>query len=445
MINRRCPGVVLLSLWVAGSAGCGYAQGREAARNLQGELPSTPPALPDLSTSERSVEEQLITSYTALMVELKNPAASRSSQGAAYGATGRLLMAAEMYEAAEPFLMNAMSLEPQEARWPYYLAHISRIKNDLENALRLLERTAELVPDYEAVAVWRGFVYLDVDRLADAEAQFSKGYRLNSQSAAVLFGRGRVALMRRDYTRAAEHFEAALRLDPDAGVVRYPLATAYRAMGENAKADAQLRLWKDQDVSLRDPFMDEVGEILESSLAYELRGDRELRREQWSTAVLYYRRSAELAPGNAERHHKLGTAMLAAGDMAGAASQFLRALQLAPTLAKPHLSLGVISRIRGQQEEALKHFREAIKGDPSDLEAQLLLADALRIQGSVNEALSHYETALEMDPRVPRAKYGYAMALLGAHRYGEAWSQLSEGMQLYPEHRQFADALAKLR
>lgn len=437
--------VLLVSIWIAGSVTGGCVRSPETDRSRPDQHASNPLALPNLSTTEKSVRQQIVQAYETLMMEINAAAASPSSRGAAYGAVGQLLMAAEMYDAAESFLRTATTLAPGEPRWPYYLAHVYRTKNDLESAVKLFERTTELAPSYEAASAWSGFIYLDLDRLADAEAQFAEAYDLNPQSAAALFGRGRVALMKRDYAGAAENFEAALRVDPEAGVIHFPLATAYRAMGQNAKADTQLRLWRDRNVGMRDPFLDEVGEALQSSLAYELRGDREIRREQWASAVSYYRKSVELAADNAERRHKLGTAMLAAGDTAGASEQFRRALELAPRLAKVHLSMGIISQLRGSHGDAIEHFREGVRSDPSDLEAQLLLADALRISGSANESLRHYENALKMNPRVPRAKYGYAMALLKAQRYGEARIQLSEGVQLYPEHRQFADALTQLR
>lgn len=407
--------------------------------------PSPTPALPDLSTAEPSVQRQIVRLHEVFLAHVAAPGSSSVSRGAAYGEMGKLLMAAELYDAAEAFLVNAANLAPREARWSYYLAHVYRTKNDFERAVRFLERTIELAPDYEAASLWLGRAYLDLGRLAEAEAQFSNRYAQRPLSAAALFGLGRIALARSDYDRAAENFEAALKLDPGAGVIRYPLAVAYRAMGKNAEADVHLRLWQRNDVSVPDPFMDEVGEMLESSLAYELRGDRAIRHERWGQAASYYRRSIELAPKNAERHHKLGTALMAAGDTASASEEFRRALELAPRLAKADLGLGVISGLGGNRREAFEHFQRAVASDPSDVEARLLLADALRTRGSASDSLDHYQKALRMSPRMPRAKYGYAMALLETGRHDEARVQLSEGMQRYPQYRQFADALAQLR
>src|SRR4029453_4017199 len=63
-----------------------------------------------------------------------------------YGEMGRLLMAAEYRDAAEPCFLNAQALAPDDARWPHYLAHLYRLRNEPARSAAMFERTLELRP-----------------------------------------------------------------------------------------------------------------------------------------------------------------------------------------------------------------------------------------------------------------------------------------------------------
>jgi tetratricopeptide (TPR) repeat protein len=76
--------------------------------------------------------------------------------------------------------------------------------------------------------------------------------------------------------------------------------------------------------------------------------------------------------------------------------------------------------------------------------AELQWAEALRASGHAAESLPHYEQAMRLDPRVARARLDYAMALAGLNRYQEARAQLIEGVKIYPNQPEFADAMARL-
>ena len=58
--------------------------------------------------------------------------------------------------------------------------------------------------------------------------------------------------------------------------------------------------------------------------------------------------------------------------------------------------------------------------------------------------MEHLATAVRLDPGFAQAKYGYALALAQTKRYEEARKQLAEGAALFPNRREFSDALAKL-
>jgi tetratricopeptide (TPR) repeat protein len=219
---------------------------------------------------------------------------------------------------------------------------------------------------------------------------------------------------------------------------------AYRGMGNLEQAEAHLRQRAPGEILPPDPLREQLDGLLESAVAYEVRGARALDDAEWTKAVEYFRKGIELAPGEPSLRHKLGTALAMTGDTQGAATQFEEVTRRWPTFAKAQYSLGVILAASGRHREAIEHFAAAVKSEPAYVEAQLQWAEALRNSGRFGESLPHYEQAMRLDPRIADARLGYAMALAGLKRYDDARVQLTEGRMLYPTRPEFAETLARL-
>ncbi|MEO8256412.1 MAG: tetratricopeptide repeat protein [Acidobacteriota bacterium] len=401
-------------------------------------------SLPDLSRAGESVARQLRDGYASLMAVSGQPGASDIELGNAYGQMGRLLMAAEYRETAEQCFLNAQSLMPADGRWPYHLALLYKDLGDAAKSVAALERAAQLQPADLPTLVWLGDAYLDQGRAADAEPLFMTALALQPRSVPVLFGLGRTALARQDHSRAVDYLEQALSLDPKARVIHYPLAMAYRGMGNLDQAEAHLRQRSPGEIVPPDPVRQQLDGLLESAVAYEVRGAHALDEGQWTAAADYFRKGIELAPTEPSLRHKLGTALAMTGDTAGATQQFEEVTRRWPTFAKAQYSLGVILAANGRHRDAIDHFAAAVRSEPAYVEPQLQWAEALRNSARFEESLSHYQQAMHLDPRLAEARLGYAMALAGLKRYDEARVQLSEGRTLYPSRPEFAEMLARL-
>ena len=390
--------------------------------------------LPDLSTAEAPVRDQINTAYAAL--------SSKRNDAGTYGELGKLLLAAEYLEAAEPCFLDAQALAPREARWPYYLGHLYKARSETEKAVKAFERARELQPDDVAVLVWLGNAYLDSDHPESAEPVFARALTLQPQSAAAMAGLGRAALARRQYADAVRNLESALALSPQAAALEYQLSLAYRGLGDAGKADAHLARRGDKDAIPIDPWMDEVRGMLHSSVAYENRGLSALQRGDYRAAIESLRQGLTYAPDNAALRHELGTALFVSGDTEGALHEFTEITRRSPGFAKAHFSLGTLLASQGRYAEAAEKFVAALKADANYPGAELQLGDALRRAGRADEALSHYKHMMALDPRLAEARVGYAMALARLARYREARDVLAEGMR--PDEPAVAQALARV-
>jgi len=408
--------------------------------------PSTLPAitLPDLSQMDKAVQQQIGDQYRSLQSLIESRSTPPHDLARAYGDVGNLLMAADHLEAAEPYYLHAQALEPGEMRWPYYLGHVYMNRAAPAKSIASFERALRLRPNDVATLVWLGNIYLDQGQPELAAMQFTQALSAQPGVVAALFGQGRAALAQREYSRAVNYFEQVLAADPRASMTHYPLALAYRGLGDTARAEAHLSQQGTVEIGPPDPLMAELRGLLEGAVAEENRGVRALDSGDFKTAAEHFRKGVALAPDNPSIRHKLGTALSLMGDMQGAVEQFQETVRRSPGFAQAHYSLGVLLAVSGRRQEAIERFSTAVKYEPGYVEARLRLADLMRQSGRPDAALTQYAQVMTIDPRAAEAQFGYAMALVQLKRYDEAHRRLTEGMSVHPERREFADALAKL-
>jgi tetratricopeptide (TPR) repeat protein len=400
--------------------------------------------LPDLSRAAPSVQQQLRDVHASLDRKIAATSTSNDDLALAYGQMGMLFMAAEFRGEAEGALLNAQTFNPRDARWPYYLGQLYKIKGDTPGSAAAFARALQLEPDDVPTLISLGEARLDEGKPDEAEPHFTKALALQPKSVSAQYDLGRVALEKKDYTRAVSFLEKALALDPQATVIHYPLAMAYRGTGDQTKAAEHLALRGTLRLKLDDPKMRVVDAMLNSAVGYEVSGADALDRGDWQGAIDSFRKGIEVAPKEASLHHKLGTALALQGNGPAAVAEFERAIALDATYPKAHYSLGLILASTGQTAAAIQHFNGALKIDPGYVEARLQLAHTLRRSGQPEASLAHYAQIVKTDARVPEAMFGNAAALIQLRRYAEARDYLAGAILFYPGELSFANALARV-
>jgi tetratricopeptide (TPR) repeat protein len=445
MISGRRVRLVTLCCLVTVFAAAGCR--RWAGRNLLAA------PLPDLSRVDAGVQAQVRGRYEALTRALSDRA-DAPELASAFGQYGMVLQAAEFYDVAEPCYLNAQKLEPDEVRWPYYLASLYKSRGETDKSEAAYKQALALRPDDLATLIWLGRLHLDQGRPEAAEPLFLKANGLAPRTVAALAGLGRVAVAKRDYPQAVKYLEDALAIDPEAESLHAPLAAAYRGLGQLDKAQPHLRQWRNRDLPVPDPLQQELDLLLESALSYELRGVRAFEARAWPQAVQFFRKGIELSHEDTQLsrslHHKLGTALYLTGDIQGAREQFEEVVRHAPpggldeATSKAHYSLGVLMASRGDTQPAVEHLLAAVQYQPNYVEAHMAVADVLRRTGRGEASLSHYRDAIAINPRQNVARLGYAMALVQLRRYREARDWLDESVRLYGDRPDLKIALARL-
>jgi len=371
-VSRRLRTVAILAI-----TACIGACRAERAVNV--------PPLPDLGAMAAPVQQQIREQY-AQLTNGTAPASDRARAGE-LGTMGVLLMAAESVSAAEPFLTQAMALDPGEPRWPYYLGHLSRMKGDAEGAATHFQQVLTLKPDDVPSLIWLANVTLDQGRADAAAGLYERALALHPGLFDALFGLGRAALVGGKADLAVTRLEAASAAEPRATAVNYPLAMAYRQVGRVNDAETRLRARGDAQPPLPDPLMRELAEILRSPVVYESRGDRALAAGQPAPAVDAFRQALALAPERRAIKQKLATALALTGDVRAVTRDEMMqiveghgalarrrvrererdrpevkvdpAVRVAPVL--PEAVLGEIGRERGAEAHAVAAFASEVR------------------------------------------------------------------------------------
>jgi tetratricopeptide (TPR) repeat protein len=439
--TRVAQALMLVAL--CGGAACGRGgqspQPAQQTRVLRGVK------MPDVSKMSAPVQTQVRARFGGL--EAKTHQAAREADLAtAYGEVGELLLAAHYLDDAEPALLNARDLAPNDPTWPYYLAHLYRMRGALDQAAASFREVLTRQSDSVPARVWLASVYIDQGRYDDAQPLLDAVVQQNPRLPAALFHLGRVALARRDFSRAVSLLEQVAGNDPSTTAVHYPLAIAYRGAGRPADSDRQLRLRDQRNTEIMppDPLMDRLADLLEGQQAFEVRGTEALAKGEWRKAIETFRRGVAVAPQDPLLRHRLATALYMAGEVAEAEREFADVAERSPNYAPAQYSLGVLLESHGRDAEAADHYAAAVKYQPTYVQARMRLAGTLRRSGRATEALEHYEGVTKIDPRLADAAIETAVTLVRLNRYSEARDRLIVGMNTFPGHPGFPSALARL-
>jgi tetratricopeptide (TPR) repeat protein len=358
--------------------------------------------------------------------------------GMVYHAYGFVDSAAVCYQ-------NAHSLAPREFRWPYYLGRLYQDEGDNKHAITYLKLAQELRPNDIA-----GLVNLAETYQADGQADlamglFEKALSIDPSQAAAQAGLGETALSRGDFALAVRSLEAALKLQPEATAFHYPLAMAYRKMGDVTNALVHLQKKGAGKTTVPDPLMDKVMALKRGQRALWVQGNKALAEGRYADAIKAYQQMVATADeaDPIPRIH-LGIAMAQGGDLKGAIEQYQQVLRLTPDSAVAHYNLGVLSLELKSEGEAREHFNAALALDPGFKSAHFQLANLLMRDGRFKEAFSHYERAMELGLDNEFVRLMRAMALVRTRRYAEAKAELDESVAALPESPDLTLALARL-
>ncbi len=407
--------------------------------------PPAPPS-PDLQGLEPAVAEQLAEGRQALLTRQADTTSTPAALAAAWGGLGELYHAYGLFDAAVLCYQEAARLAPHELRWPYLLGQAERGRNDLA-AARVALHAALALDAYAPAEVATAEIDLAEGDAAAAAAAATRALAQAPNAAAAFAILGQARLSQRDFAGAAKALERALAALPQADRLHYPLALAYRGLGDDERAREQLALVGRTGARMPDPLLDEIDSARRGGLAPLLRGRRAAAAHDWAGAAAEFRRALAATPDSVPARVDLGTALAMGGDAAGARRELEEALAREPGNVTAHFDLGVLllgGGGGGDAAAALPHLQAAVAARAGDAEAQRSLGEALLALDRPADALAPLRAAVAAAPAEEAPRFDEVVALLRLGQLATARERLEEAQRVMPEQGRLTHALARL-
>ncbi|HJU17011.1 MAG TPA: XrtA/PEP-CTERM system TPR-repeat protein PrsT [Stellaceae bacterium] len=306
----------------------------------------------------------------ALLLARQEPGSNEPDNVPLIAARVRAELAAGRKNDAAQSLRRLVAIDPAKIAPQRELAAVLLSAGDTAGARRAIDAAIKTAPHDPQVIAERIAIDLKTEGLATAlatAAQLQKSDPGLPTSPALP---GDVYMMARQYAKAAEAYQAALRQAPSTLLV-VRLARAKAAAGQPDAADALLRDWLKQH-----PDDVAIGQIVASN---------DIAAHRFAEATRELERVIAKAPRDALALNNLAWLYQQAGDPR-ARSLAERAYLLAPSLPQTADTLGWILVQQGQAANALALLQRAHARQPANPAVQYHLAVALKDAGHPTEA-----------------------------------------------------------
>ena len=363
--------------------------------------------------------------------------------GAAYGRLGMTYQALRIQAAAIAAYRNAVQFAPEEVSWPFYLAVEYEETGDWTSAEAYYLQSIRLLPGYAYFWLRLGEVALEAGHLEQAGDAFIEAATLNPDMAAAIAGLGKVAMRRDEYSLAIEYLTQALGLQPEAKLLHYRIAQAYRHQGNVAKAEEHLGLRGDKDVTASDRLISLMESFSRSSDYYLGEGTRAASQNQYDRAINAFKLAVTINPDNVAAYTQLALSLRMQGHLDQAEDSLATGLEIDPDYTLANMLMGTVIEEQGRQSEAIPYYRHAVATEPADVRARFMLANSQMRAGNFSQAAENYGMIVAVQPENIRATYLQGLALIGAGDCTAALQPLASSTKLAPRLRE--PALANVR
>jgi predicted TPR repeat methyltransferase len=300
----------------------------------------------------------------------------------------------EMRPQAAESCRKALGFDRQHAGAWRLLASLSWLGGKPLEAVDLLARAAQTVPENAQIQADLGLARLGLNRPQEAISALNRALELNPALAGVQLSLGTAFKLMGRFGEAEATYRRALQLNPGSAV-------AHKELGEVLERSGKL---------------DEARQSLEAALQIDPRsmqalsvlGKTLLLLGDYPAAVARYRAAAAVDPTSAAAQINFGLALRVSGDVEGSLEALRRGIANAPGHADAHAHLADALLHFGRPAEAVDSAREAVRLNPGSSEARISLGTALASLGDLEGGAAEMRNAL-----APGTAPGEIFSMLG--------------------------------
>lgn len=369
----------------------------------------------DLNQLNNKPDDALVAYTNALKVEPHNLEALQSR--------ATLNMKLERMESARIDIETIHKLVPKTLGANYLQALLKYKEKKFPEARNASQEALKIAPDYLPALLLGGSIEYALGNFQTAESYITKVLRATpknsnalgllatiqlrqgraddaaktlapinmekSQDAVIHAIAGEIALSKKDFAKAAAHFETAAQLRPRSAAIRAELGRTRLAQGDaRAMDDFQAAA-----------ALDLTGTTFDSIIILN-----QLNQKQFDAALSSINSLEKKQPQSPLVWNYRGTAYLGKKEVTKAREHFLQALKLDPQFFPAAANLAQLDLVDGQPINARKRFENIIRVQPEHTQALLALADISLREKDERGYMTWLEKAAKADPHdlVPR-------------------------------------------
>jgi tetratricopeptide (TPR) repeat protein len=285
-------------------------------------------------------------------------------------------------------------------------------------------------PDTRAVACSvMGTIRLQQQRLDESAAFLREAIRLDANLLGAHINLAQVYVLQRDFSRALDTYDAALRIKPDALPALRQAAGIAEQQGEFERSLSYWIRARKLAAAADDP------EVLREVLPEVLLGFGRvcLKMDLLDDAEPALSKAASLKPDDPTYQYTLAAAKVGKRQFEAAQALLEPLVKRQPADAQLQYALGSVLYIQGRLADAEARLKESVRLQPEQLASHHYLALIARDQGRDAEATAMLEALVKRYPHhVPSAE-ALGSLLMTAQRYDEAERHLREAVRLSPQ------------
>lgn len=393
---------------------------------------------PELKGLEPAVAEQIRTLREEAEQSDQSEPADRAFRFAELGA---LYHSLKFKDAALACYRKAESLSPGDGRWPYLQGVLYSDQGDVASARRALLRAMALRPELATGWVRLGRLALDDGDAAGALLDFQRGMMKLPDSAAAHAGAGQAFLELGQAEQAVKHLEKALEIEPRANRLNYPLAMAYRALGDRKKMQALLKQVGPVGVTVDDPIAEYATSHTAGARIQMRQGNKAYKAGDYATAVRHFTRATEASPDQGSAWTNLGAAQGAMGDMKAARRNFEKALEINPDSTAALENLVAVLVSEDDEKATLSLLNERLGDDTKNSDLLFRRAELRRVHGNPEDAAADFTHLVELMPHAKPAWMGLILSRIQAGEHDKARAILNDAGQALQDLPSFESEL----
>ena len=354
---------------------------------------------------------------------------------ASYANEGRARSASGDQDGALRCFGRVLELDPKNLDALTSAAGILTTRGDYSRAKELLDRAVAVDPANVSVRLGLATVALQTGQWAAAEAELKAASAIDDRLAFAhlmqatldeLTGRPEEAL--RELDRAEALSDAS-----------DPMVEIYTTRARIAAALGR--------VDVAQAAIDRAAALAPGASLSSARGDVAMARKDSAAAARYFREAIANNPRDSQLEWKLGRALEAGGDPAGADSAFRRGLAVAkpgPETERAYAELALFYRRAGQEDRALEVLQQATRQLPQSAGLWGMLGSVFGKASRWDDAVSAYERSVALRPTAPTCNTLAALLFEKRHDRARAVALWKQSLALKPDQPDVQSLLKRL-